>query len=136
MITSISVLVGWVVSPDSNLVLDILIQIVELLHDVVLQRSAVLRDIHNVEISVFLHGLEEEGVDVGVVVEEVHVWDSGYAIEHTLILFRPQSAGLMIGYDWLTVWKRSILAIIGCCIIVYSWADNRNGFFCEFIFFR
>ena len=131
MITSISVLVGWVVSPDSNLVLDILIQIVELLHDVVLQRSAVLRDIHNVEISVFLHGLEEEGVDVGVVVEEVQVWDSGYAIEHTLILFRPQSAGLMIGYDSLTVWKRSILAIIGCCIIVYSWADNRNSCFRE-----
>ena len=106
MITSISVLVGWVVSPDSNLVLDILIQIVELLHDVVLQRSAVLRDIHNVEISVFLHGLEEEGVDVGVVVEEVQVWDSGYAIEHTFTLFRPKSAGLMIGYYLLTVWKK------------------------------
>jgi hypothetical protein len=118
MITSISILVGGVVSPDSNLVLDILIQIVELLHDVLLKRSAVLRDIHNVEISVFLHGLEEEGVNVGVVVEEVQVWDSGYPIEHTLILFRPQSAGVMTGYDSLTVWKKLILAIIGCCLMI------------------
>ena len=68
LITSVGVLVGGIVSPDSEFVLDILIKIVELLHVVEFQRGAVVGDVHNVEEAVFLHGLEEEGVNVGVVV--------------------------------------------------------------------
>ena len=88
--TSVSVLVSRVVSPDGQLILDILIQIIELLHVVLFQRGAVFRDIHNVEETELLHGLEEEGVDVGVVVEEILVRDLGYLIEHVSFLFRPQ----------------------------------------------
>ena len=68
LITSVGVLVGGIVSPDSEFVLDILIKIVELLHVVEFQRGAVVGDVYYVEEAVFLHGLEEEGVNVGVVV--------------------------------------------------------------------
>ena len=89
LITSVRVLVGGVVSPDSKFVLDILIQIVELFHVVLFQRGAVVGDVHYVEEAVFLHGLEEEGVNVGVVVEKILVGDPGHTIEHAFILFRP-----------------------------------------------
>ena len=88
--TSVSVLVSRVVSPDGQLILDILIQIIELLHVVLFQRGAVFRDIHNVEETELLHGLEEEGVNVGVVVEEVHIGDPGDSIKYSVVLFRPQ----------------------------------------------
>ena len=54
------------------------------------QRGAVVGDVHYVEEAVFLHGLEEEGVNVGVVVEEVLVGNPGHTIEYVFILFRPQ----------------------------------------------
>ena len=92
LITSVCVLVGGVVSPDSEFILDILIQVVELLHVVLFQRGAVVGDVHYVEEAVFLHGLEEEGVNVGVVVEKILVGDLRYTIEYVFILFRPQPA--------------------------------------------
>ena len=58
LITSVGVLVGGIVSPDGEFVLDILIKIVELLHVVEFQRGAVVGDVHYVEEAVFLHGLE------------------------------------------------------------------------------
>ena len=89
--TSVSVLVSGVVSPDGKFVLDILIEIVELFHVVVFQSSAVLWHVNNVEKSVSLHGLEEEGVDVGVVVQEVLVGDLGYSGENAMFLLGPES---------------------------------------------
>ena len=77
-------------SPDSEFVLDILIKIVEQFHVVLFQRGAVVRDVHYVEEAVFLHGLEEEGVNVSVVVEKILVGDLGYTIEYVFVLFRPQ----------------------------------------------
>ena len=86
-------------SPDGKFVLDILIKIVELFHVVVFQSSAVLGHVNNVEKSVFLHGLEEEGVDVGVIVKEVLVGDLSYSVKHPIFLFRPQSARSWLGYQ-------------------------------------
>ena len=95
-------------SPDGKFVLDVLIKIVELFHVVVFQSSAVLGDINNVEESVSLHGLEEEGVDVGVVVKEILVGDLGNSREHAMFLLGPQSERRGI-----RVWLLSCLLSIG-----------------------
>ena len=55
------------------------------------QSSAVLGHVNNVEESVSLHGLEEEGVDVGVIVKEIFVGDLGYSREYAMFLLGPQS---------------------------------------------
>ena len=78
-------------SSDGKFVLDILIKIVELFHVVVFQSSAVLGHVNNVEESVSLHGLEEEGVDVGVIVEKILVGNLGYSREYAMFLLGPQS---------------------------------------------
>jgi len=88
--TSVSVGVGGVVFLDGKVVLLFLGELEESLEVVQFDGGVVLWDINDVEESEFLHGLEDEGIDVDISAQEILEGDTGNSGKTFSRILSPQ----------------------------------------------
>ena len=101
-LTSVGVWVSSVVFFDGKVVFLFLRELEESLEVVQFDGGVVLRDIYDVEESEFLHGHEDEGIDVDIPAQEVLEGDTGNSGKTFRGFIIPQSDG--------NIWLEKLLA--------------------------